>query len=351
MKQYDERIKVKFISFGESSVYKNLDLSDYDLQNDIDLFYKPTSMNKKINLESRTDRRNNIDTNTVYMIIENPKKSSKPMMFVPFSLKPEETKQIAEMLEVENCISHDDLKLFLYESRVEFIDKLMDKTSYSVVVDEDKNFMDILYSERLYWDEDVVQEEVKQEQEIEKQEYKKEESANMESNKIVMTYEGDLAVMTNRGAIAYVGGELLNVGSMTVPCKTVLMETVELLPGDLINKNGKYYGVVTSTPVKLLDIETGTTADIVVEKGVGGITTYQKVVNPLSMSNPIVGMTMLTNGTNPDPVSQMAILNMIQSKQTKVDNTSMIIEMMAKQNAVLEALVNKLTAPAEPKQE
>jgi hypothetical protein len=183
----------------------------------------------------------------------------------------------------------------------------------------------------------------KQETKQETQKNKIEEEIKME--KIVMSYEGDLATLTAKGAVVYKNSRLINVGKMYIECKTVELETQTIEAGNLIVKNGKVYGVASADPVKLVDIATGTVADIIIEEGVGGITTYNKIVNPLEMDNPIVSMTMLTNGSQVDPVSQMAMLNMIQSKQKAVApavSQDKVLEAIQAQTNLLIALTEKL---------
>lgn len=167
-------------------------------------------------------------------------------------------------------------------------------------------------------------------------------------SKIVMSYEGKLAVMTVRGALVYTKGTLENIGGMSIVCNTVKMQVQqnELASEDIIEKAGKLYAVVTVDPMILLDFEAGTQTTMIQEKGVGGVVVYDKIVNPMAMDNPIVGLTMMTNGTSQDPVTQMAMLNMLQQKN-KAEETSMIETLLKQQHETNTAMLKILTKLAD----
>ena len=169
---------------------------------------------------------------------------------------------------------------------------------------------------------------------------------DVEMSKIVMSYEGKLAVKTARGALVYTKGTLENIGQMSIVCNTVKMQVQqnELAPEDIIEKTDKLYAVVTVEPMVLLDFEAGTQTTMIQEKGVGGVVVYDKIVNPMAMDNPIVGLTMMTNGTSQDPVTQMAMLNMLQQKG-KDQETNLIKTLLRQQqetNTAMLAILTKL---------
>lgn len=180
------------------------------------------------------------------------------------------------------------------------------------------------------------------EEKIETPKNKTQEVTKMNNNKIGLSYDNRLVIITARGALATSNGSIENLGNMFINTKTVEMDTIKdnILPNDILMVSGTPMVVKSTAPFVLIDPEKQTTTELIEEKGVGGIPTYKKVVNPLSLSNPSVGMALMMEGNNLDPVQQMAMLNMMQQKNAgsndnKIDRLCDTIEKL------LVALVDK----------
>lgn len=166
-------------------------------------------------------------------------------------------------------------------------------------------------------------------------------------NKIGMTYSGEMAILRGSDYLVYTEGKLNNVRNAAIDIKTAILEVTKdtLKRGDIVLHNNEYLFVDdTSKNIMLVSVD-GKRFDLIEEMSTGMPSPiYKKIVNPLDasqISNPMVAMSMMTNGTSMDAVSQMALMNILNGKKedTRMDKIEDSVSAMANSIKILADIV------------
>ena len=142
------------------------------------------------------------------------------------------------------------------------------------------------------------------------------------NNKIGMTYSGEMAVVRGNDYLIYTpDGKLNNVKNAVIEMRTAILEVTKdcLKRGDIILHNDEHVFIDSiDNNITLVSVN-GKKFDLIEEMSAGMPSPiYKKIVNPLDSSqigNPMVAMSMMANGTSMDPVSQMALMNILNGKK------------------------------------